>query len=96
MGMPMFKRSMAVLLVIIAVAAGVTMWEMYDGDEVQLLADNRLSAEDEQAGKNACDTRQVAVYVTGEVQQPGVVYVAGWQMPSMGAAACFLQLTWAK
>ena len=44
MGMPMFKRSMAVLLVIMAVAAGVTMWEMYDGDEVQLLADNRLSA----------------------------------------------------
>ena len=76
MGMPMFKRSMAVLLVIIAVAAGVTMWEMYDGDKVQLLADNRLSAEDEQAGKNACDARQVAVYVTGEVQQPGVVYVA--------------------
>lgn len=76
MGMPMFKRSMAVLLVIMAVAAGVTMWEMYDGDEVQLLADNRLSAEDEQAGKNACDARQVAVYVTGEVQQPGVVYVA--------------------
>ncbi|MGM9580339.1 MAG: helix-hairpin-helix domain-containing protein [Anaerovibrio sp.] len=75
-GMPMFKRSMAVLLVIMAVAAGVTMWEMYDGDEVQLLADNRLSAGDEQAGKNACDTRQVAVYVTGEVQQPGVVYVA--------------------
>ena len=76
MGMPMFKRSMAVLLVIMAVAAGVTMWEMYGGDEVQLLADNRLSAEDEQAGKNACDTRQIAVYVTGEVQQPGVVYVA--------------------
>ncbi|MBR0358020.1 MAG: SLBB domain-containing protein, partial [Selenomonadaceae bacterium] len=76
MGMPMFKRSMAVLLVIMAVAAGVTMWEMYGGDEVQLLADNRLSAEDEQAGKNACDARQVAVYVTGEVQQPGVVYVA--------------------
>ncbi|MDD7678318.1 MAG: hypothetical protein SOV95_00400 [Anaerovibrio sp.] len=50
MGMPMFKRSMAVLLVIMAVAAGVTMWEMYDGDEVQLLADNRLSAGDEQAG----------------------------------------------
>ena len=76
MGMPMFKRSMAVLLVIMAVAAGVTMWEMYDGDEVQMLADNRLSAGDEQAGKNACDTRQIAVYVTGEVQQPGVVYVA--------------------
>ena len=51
MGMPMFKRSMAVLLVIMAVAAGVTMWEMYDGDEVQMLADNRLSAGDEQAGK---------------------------------------------
>lgn len=74
-GMPMFKRSMAVLLVIIAVAAGVTMWGMYDGDEVQLLSDNRLSAGDERSGQNECDTRQVAVYVTGEVQQPGVVYV---------------------
>ena len=77
--MPMFKRSMAVLLLIVAVAAGMTIYELYAGEGAQaLLADKAGGTEGMPSGVAAegSDTRQIAVYVTGEVQQPGVVYVA--------------------
>ncbi len=77
--MPMFKRSMAVLLLIAAVAAGMTVYELHAGGGAQRLPgeagqEERLpSGAMEEAGS---DARQIAVYVTGEVQRPGVVYVA--------------------
>ena len=77
--MPMFKRSMAVLLLIVAVAAGMTIYELYAGEGAQaLLADKAGGTEGMLSGAAAegSDTRQIAVYVTGEVQNPGVVYVA--------------------
>ena len=77
--MPMFKWSMAVLLLIVAVAAGMTIYELYAGEGAQaLLADKAGGTEGMLSGAAAegSDTRQIAVYVTGEVQNPGVVYVA--------------------
>ena len=76
----MFKRSMAVLLLIAAVVAGMTVYELYADEGAQALPtgepgreESLLAGAAEDAGS---DTRQIAVYVTGEVQKPGVVYVA--------------------
>lgn len=78
--MPMFKRSMAVLLLIAAVVAGMTVYELYADEGSQALPTGEPGREESllagAAEDAVSDTRQIAVYVTGEVQRPGVVYVA--------------------
>lgn len=71
--MPMFRRSMALLLLLAAIAAGWTMYTLYGEDRAQPLTAGAVQAG---GGENIpSDFRQIAVYVTGEVRSPGVVYV---------------------
>lgn len=71
--MPMFRRSMALLLLLAAIAAGWTMYTLYGEDRAQPLTAGAVQAG---GGENIpSDLRQIAVYVTGEVRSPGVVYV---------------------
>ncbi|MGM9539344.1 helix-hairpin-helix domain-containing protein [Anaerovibrio sp.] len=76
----MFKRSMAVLLLIALVAAGMTVYELHAGGGGQPLPAGEAGKEEKlltgAVGEAGSDARQIAVYVTGEVQKPGVVYVA--------------------
>lgn len=86
------------LLLILAVAAGLTIYGMSDDGSVSLAGDNagtessvesQVEADKlaEQAGQ-ATDDRQLAVYVTGEVQNPGVVYVGFNSRVSDAVNAC--------
>lgn len=71
--MPMFRRSMALLLLLAAMAAGWTMYTLYGEERAQPLTAGAVQSGE---GENvSSDLRQIAVYVTGEVRSPGVVYV---------------------
>lgn len=65
--MPMFKRSMVILAVILAVIGGYSIYSYYEAEEGVELAEGSSSTE--------IAKEQVAVYVTGAVEKPGVVYV---------------------
>lgn len=63
--MPMFKKSLAVLLILVAAAIGGTMYGYYSEQETLAL----------DAGTNMPPEppRSVTVYVSGEVKKPGLV-----------------------
>lgn len=63
--MPMFKKSLAVLLILVAAAIGGTMYGYYSEQETLTL----------DAGTNMPPEppRSVTVYVSGEVKKPGLV-----------------------
>ena len=65
--MPMFKRSMVILAVILALVGGYSIYSCYEAEEGVELA--------EVSGSSEIAKEQVAVYVTGAVERPGVVYV---------------------
>ena len=65
--MPMFKRSMVILALIFAVVGGYSIYSCYEAEEGVELAEG--------SGSSEIAKEQVAVYVTGEVERPGVVYV---------------------
>ncbi len=65
--MPMFKRSMVILALILAVAGGISIYSCYEQEEAVELAEGAAGSE--------IAKEQVAVYVTGAVEKPGVVYV---------------------
>ena len=65
--MPMFKRSMVILAVILAVVGGYSIYSCYEKEEAVELAEG--------SGSSEIAKEQVAVYVTGAVERPGVVYV---------------------
>ena len=65
--MPMFKRSMVILAVILAVIGGYSIYSYYEAEEGVELAEG--------SGSTEIAKEQVAVYVTGAVEKPGVVYV---------------------
>lgn len=80
---------MALLLVLAAVAAGGTIYALYGENKAQPLLSGDVQPDVAQledvppgnalsgSGENfLADSRQTAVYVTGEVRSPGVVYVA--------------------
>lgn len=63
--MPMFKKSLAVLLILVAAALGGTMYGYYSEQETLTLdAGTNVQAE---------TPRSVTVYVSGEVKKPGLV-----------------------
>lgn len=68
--MPMFKKSMLALLVIGALIFCYSMYSSYNAGE-----NAELTAAEATAEAPAVEAAQVAVYVTGEVNNPGVVYV---------------------
>lgn len=69
--MPMYKRVMAALGIMLLLVAAVSFYE-YEQDKQSVdLADISASQ-----GGNQQDEGKAAVYVTGEVAKPGVVYVA--------------------
>lgn len=63
--MPMFKKSLLILLVLALAALGGTMYGSYAGQQAIAL--------DEGTSENAAAPRTVVVYVTGEVKKPGLV-----------------------
>ena len=65
--MPMFKRSMVILAVILALVGGYSIYSCYEAEEGVELAEG--------SGSSEIAKEQVAVYVTGAVERPGVVYV---------------------
>ena len=65
--MPMFKRSMVILALIFAVVGGYSIYSCYEAEEGVELAEG--------PGSSEIAKEQVAVYVTGAVERPGVVYV---------------------
>lgn len=67
--MPMYKKVMGALGIILLLVAGISFYDyQQSGQAVDL---STLSSDN----KEAASERQVAVYVTGEVAKPGVVYV---------------------
>ena len=64
--MPMFRRSMVILALILVVVGGCSIYECYEKEAVEL---------SDGAGSSEITKEQVAVYVTGAVEKPGVVYV---------------------
>ena len=63
--MPMFKKSLLILLVIALAVLGGTMYGSYAGQQAITL--------DEGTREKASMPRSVVVYVTGEVKKPGLV-----------------------
>ena len=63
--MPMFKKSLLILLILALAALGGTMYGSYVGQQAIAL--------DEGTSENAAAPRTVVVYVTGEVKKPGLV-----------------------
>ena len=69
--MPMYKKVMGALGIILLLVAGISFYDyQQSGQAVDLSTLSSNTGEKETAGE-----RQVAVYVTGEVAKPGVVYV---------------------
>lgn len=67
--MPMYKKVMGALGIILLLVAGISFYDyQQSGQAVDL---STLSSDN----KEAASERQVAVYVTGEVAKPGVVYM---------------------
>ena len=67
--MPMYKKVMGALGIILLLVAGISFYDyQQSGQAVDL---STLSSDN----KEIASERQVAVYVTGEVAKPGVVYV---------------------
>lgn len=67
--MPMYKKVMGVLGIILLLVAGISFYDYQQPSQAVDLS--TLSS----YNKEAVSERQVAVYVTGEVAKPGVVYV---------------------
>ena len=67
--MPMYKKVMGALGIILLLVAGISFYEYQQSSQAVDLS--TLSSEN----KEDVSARQVAVYVTGEVAKPGVVYV---------------------
>lgn len=69
--MPMYKKVMGALGIILLLVAGISFFDyQQSGQAVDLSTLYSDTGEKETAGES-----QVAVYVTGEVAKPGVVYV---------------------
>ena len=69
--MPMYKKVMGALGIILLLVAGISFYDyQQSGQAVDL---STLSSGNEE--RDTASERQVAVYVTGEVAKPGVVYV---------------------
>lgn len=67
--MPMYKKVMGALGIILLLVAGISFYDYQQSNQAVDLS--TLSSDN----KEAVSERQVAVYVTGEVAKPGVVYV---------------------
>lgn len=69
--MPMYKKVMGALGIILLLVAGISFYDyQQSGQAVDLSTLSSDTGEKETVGES-----QVAVYVTGEVAKPGVVYV---------------------
>lgn len=69
--MPMYKKVMGALGIILLLVAGISFYDyQQSGQAVDLSTLSSNTGEKETVGES-----QVAVYVTGEVAKPGVVYV---------------------
>lgn len=67
--MPMYKKVMGALGIILLLVAGISFYDYQQSSQAVDLS--TLSSDN----KDTVSERQVAVYVTGEVAKPGVVYV---------------------
>ena len=67
--MPMYKKVMGALGIILLLVAGISFYDYQQSSQAVDLS--TLSSNN----KDGVSERQVAVYVTGEVAKPGVVYV---------------------
>lgn len=67
--MPMYKKVMGALGIILLLVAGISFYDYQQSSQAVDLS--TLSSDN----KEDVSERQVAVYVTGEVAKPGVVYV---------------------
>ena len=69
--MPMYKKVMGALGIILLLVAGISFYDYQQSSQAVDLS--TLSSGNEE--RDTASERQVAVYVTGEVAKPGVVYV---------------------
>lgn len=82
--MPMFKKSLIILLVMAVAAAGGAMYGYFDRDEAVVLDAGSTKAQSSEALPQA----SVTVYVTGAVNKPGVVTLAEGKRVSDAVNAC--------
>ena len=69
--MPMYKKVMGALGIILLLVAGISFYDYQQSSQAVDLS--TLSSGNEE--RDTASERQVAVYVTGEVAKPGVVYL---------------------
>ena len=82
--MPMFKKSMLVLLAVVALAAGGAFYAGIHGQEEAVTLDAGTTAQAEAP----TEEREIVVYVAGAVNRPGVVQLAEGARAKDAVDAC--------
>ena len=82
--MPMFKKSMLVLLAVVALAAGGAFYAGMHGQEEAVTLDAGTTPQGEATAKE----REIVVYVAGAVNRPGVVQLAEGARAKDAVDAC--------
>ena len=82
--MPMFKKSMLVLLAVVALAAGGAFYAGIHGQEEAVTLDAGTTAQAEAP----TEEREIVVYVAGAVNHPGVVQLAEGARAKDAVDAC--------
>ena len=82
--MPMFKKSMLVLLAVVALAAGGAFYAGIHGQEEAVTLDAGTTPQGEAPVKE----REIVVYVAGAVNRPGVVQLAEGARAKDAVDAC--------
>ena len=86
-GMPMFRKSMIVLLLIALVAGGGALYGMHAQSDATVL-DAATQPASSSSGSGTSQDGGLTVYVTGAVNQPGVVTVASGARVADAVNAC--------
>lgn len=86
-GMPMFRKSMIVLLLIALVAGGGALYGMQAQEDATML-DAATQPASSSSGSGTSQDGGLTVYVTGAVNQPGVVTVASGARVADAVNAC--------
>ena len=87
-GMPMFRKSMIVLLLIALVAGGGALYGMQAQSDATVLDAATQPAASSSGDDGASQDGGLTVYVTGAVNQPGVVTVASGARIADAVNAC--------
>lgn len=82
--MPMYKKSLVILLAIIAVAAGATFYGLHEDEPA--LTTEATTTETAKAQQPA--GQDIVVYITGAVQKPGIVHLPAGARVADAVEAC--------